>query len=290
VTVIHAPRVDATASIDPTARIDPTAVIGPGCIVEAGAVVGPRCTLGPQNRVRSYAVIVQDTELGARNDVHPTAVLGGDPQDRAFKPEVPGRLIVGDDNIFREGVTVSRGTGDAIPTRIGSHNYFMAASHAGHNVQMGSHVTLANAVLIAGHARIADRVNFGGGAGVHQFCDIGELAMLQGKGCCSMHVPPYAIVSELNVISGINVIGLRRAGLAPEQREQVKALFKLLLRDRTGTPMRQRIATARAMPLDPPALRFVDFIEHAIDHAPPRARGVCTFAPNAAEPDPGCDD
>jgi UDP-N-acetylglucosamine acyltransferase len=277
VTVIHAARTDATATIDPSARIDPTAVIGPGCVIEAGAFIGPRCVLGPQNRVRPYAIIAQDTELGARNDVHSTAVLGGDPQDRAFKPEVPGRLIIGDDNIFREGVTISRGTGDEIPTRIGSHCYFMAASHAGHNVQMGSHITLANGVLIAGHARIGDRVNFGGGALVHQFVCIGELAMFQGGGQASMHVPPYALVTRLNIISGINAIGLRRTGVTPEQREQVKAVFKIVLRDRSGTPIRDRIAAAAALPLDPPATRFVEFVRDAIDLPAPRARGLCEF-------------
>jgi len=223
-------------------------------------------------------MVVQDTVLGAHNDVHPYAVLGGDPQDRAFKPEVPGRLIVGDHNIFREGVTLSRGTGDEIPTRIGSHNYFMAGSHAGHNVQMGSHCTLANAALIAGHARIGDRVNFGGSAKVHQFCHVGDLAMFQGGSAASMHVPPYAVVMEVNIIGGINVIGLRRTGVTAEQREQVKSVFKAVCANRSGRPISERLAEIRGQSLDGPALRLLEFMEETIALAPPRARGICMFA------------
>jgi len=227
--------------------------------------------------------------FGERNDVHPYAVIGGDPQDRAFNPSVPGRLIVGDDNVFRESVTVSRGTGDEIPTRIGSGCYFMAGSHAGHNVQMGSHVTLANATLIAGHARIGDRVVFGGGAVVHQFTIVGENAMLQGLSGVSMHVPPYCLASGVNLLAGLNIIGLRRSGVTPKQREQVKAVFKALCAERSGTPLRERVDSIRHPDLEAPALRFLDFVAAALDEKPPRSRGICALPIDRAktsEPDP----
>lgn len=282
-------RIDASASVDPSAHIDPSAVIGPGCIVEALAFVGPRCVIGAGTRLRPRAMIVQDTELGERNDVHPYAVLGGDPQDRAFRPEVPGRLVIGHDNIFRESVTISRGTGAEIPTRIGSHCYFMAAAHAGHNVQVGSHVTFANGVLIAGHARIGDRVTLAGCAMVHQFCHVGPLAMFQGGGACSMHCPPYAVIRDVNVIAGINVIGLRRAGVTLDQREQIKRVFKAICRDRTGRPLVDRIAEARAWTLEKPALDFLEFVDDAMAQTPPRARGLCVFPPPRFRSEPAAE-
>jgi len=289
VTLVESKRIDPSAIIDPAARIDPTSTIGPGCVIEMGAFVGPRCVVGAHTRLRPHAVIVQDTVMGAHNDVHSCAVLGGDPQDRAFKPEVPGRLEIGDHNIFREGVTLSRGTGDEIPTRIGSHCYFMAGSHAGHNVQMGSHVTLANAVLIGGHARIGDRVTCGGGAVVHQFTILGEMVMMQGISGVSMHVPPYCIVAGVNELAGLNVVGLRRSGVTPPQRDQVKSLFKTICADRTGTPLRTRLEAIRPSELEGPALRFFEFVQSALAEKPPRAKGVCampverTTAPEPAE-------
>jgi len=276
VTVAQTHRIDQSATIDPTARIDPSAVIGPHCRIEAGAFIGPRCIIGAHTRLRPFAVIVQDTELGERNDVHSHAVLGGDPQDRAFNPEVStGKLIIGNDCIFREGVTISRGTGDEVPTRIGSSCYFMAASHAGHNVQMGSFVTLANAVLIAGHARIGDRVNFGGGAVVHQFTHIGEMAMFQGISGVSMHVPPYCVVAGVNTVVSLNTVGMRRAGFTPEDRERVKTAFRLICADRSGVSMTDRVAHLQAQDPQGPAKRFVDFVRDALAEKPPRARGIC---------------
>lgn len=276
-TVAYAHRIDPTAAIDPSARIDPGAVVGPGCTIEAGAIIGPRCVIGAHTRVRPYGIIVQDTVVGEHNDVHSYAVLGGDPQDRAFKPEVPGRLVIGDHNIFREHVTLSRGTGDEVPTRIGSHCYFMAESHAGHNVQMGSHVTLANGALIGGHARIADRVNFGGGAMVHQFVHIGYLAMLQGGACISMHVPPFCVANGLNLIAGMNVIGMRRNGVTADQREQVKSALKAICRDRSGAPLAERMDALKRQNFDEPARVFMSFVEAALSESPPRARGICSF-------------
>ena len=282
-TVASAHRIDPTANIDPGARIDPSAVIGPGCVIETGAIIGPRCVIGAHTRIRPYAMVVQDATLGEHNDVHPYAVLGGDPQDRAFKPDVPGRLVIGDHNIFREHVTLSRGTGDEVPTRIGSHCYFMAEAHAGHNVQIGSHVTLANSVLIGGHARVADRVNFGGGAMVHQFVSIGYLAMFQGGGCASMHVPPFCVVYGVNLIAGMNVIGMRRNGVTAEQRDQVKAAIKAICRDRTGCALADRMNTLKEMHLDEPARVFMSFVEAALSESPPRARGICSFVRSHAK-------
>jgi len=274
---VSSPNIHPEARVDPLARVHPTSRVGAGAVIEANAVVGPQCVIGAGTRLRTGSVIVEHTTLGEGNDVHPTCVLGGDPQDRAFTGEIRGELIIGDRNIFREGVTFNRGTGNGPPTRVGSGCMFMAASHAGHNCQIGDNCTFANGALLAGHVRMGAGVVMAGGTAVHQFTNIGDGVMFQGGAMVGMHVPPYMVLTGVNRIAGINRVGLRRnPAMAPRDREEIKELYKAVFRHRGAAPLlalAEELLAKRDWGLA--GTTFLRFIVDALNEKPPRARGVC---------------
>lgn len=272
-----APRIDPTATIHASADVHPSATIGPGVVIERDVLVGPDCTIGAGTRLRARSIIVERTTIGRHNDVHPYAVLGGDPQDRAFNPNERGWLIVGDNNIIREHVTLSRGTGDLVPTRVGSGCMLMSASHVGHNAQVGDKVVMANACVLAGHCRIGDGCVLSGATAVHQFTHVGQGVMFRGGAMVSQHVPPFVIVGDHNRLSGLNRVGLRRnPAMKPEDRTQATAVYRALFRDRDATPIRSVVAQLRARSWGTAASCMLDFVEESLDQTGPRARGLCT--------------
>lgn len=276
----QAGSIATSATIAPDALIHPSATIGEQAVIETGVIVGPRCVVGAGTRLRARCVIVQDTTLGEHNDIHPYAVLGGDPQDRAYNPETPGKLIIGSRNLIREGVTISRGTMPGPDTVIGDSNMLMAQSHIGHNCRVGSFNTFGNGASLAGHVHLGDRVTLSGFALVHQFVDIGDLCMFQGGAAVSMHVPPFVIVtaSTRNTLAGLNTVGLRRTpGFTDEDRTQVKRLFRRLFRDRGAAALGPLLEQVRAEPLSPAGSRLVEFCQRAMNpENPRRARGLCS--------------
>ncbi|MEM9082584.1 MAG: acyl-ACP--UDP-N-acetylglucosamine O-acyltransferase [Planctomycetota bacterium] len=268
----------ATATdVHPTAIIDESATLGEGVTVGAGALIGPNCVIGAHTRVREKAVVVQDTTIGERNDLHPYCVIGGDPQDRAHKDDDLAQLFVGDDNVFREFVTISRGTAGGEPTRIGNRNMFMASSHAGHNVQIGSDCAFANSASISGHAIVGDRCIFSGFTGVHQFCEIGTGVMFSAHCAVSKHVPPFTIVSGPNTTAGININGLRRyPGVTSDDRREMKELYRTIFRREDSQLLNEAIAEARAKGTGIAGTIFLDFLERAMGHEGRFARGLVT--------------
>ncbi len=268
---------ETAASIDPSARIDPSATIADGAIIEADVVVGPGVSIGPGTRVRARAMIVEHTTIGARNDIHPYAIIGGDPQDLAYDPDTNrGTLVIGDDNVIREFVTIGRSTGDGRPTRIGSRCFMMSQSHVGHNAQLGDHVVMANGASVAGHATVGDRVVLSAYCLIHQFCDIGDMVMFRGGMSTTMHVPPFVILGMGNCVAGLNVVGLRRAGFSQEEREHVKQAYRAVYRTRGGRSIAQTIDELKQRTgWTPPAQRFIDFIGAHLDLPRPRNRGIC---------------
>ena len=262
-----------SSSIHASATIDPSATIGEGVVIEADAYVGPDCKIGDGCRLRMRSVVMHNTTLGESCDVHPYAVLGGEPQDFKYDPAVPGSLVIGDRCVFREGVTIHRSVGDGQATTIGSDCYFMAYSHAGHNTIVGNNVTLVNGVLLAGHVRVGDRCFFGGNSGVHQFCDIGEGVMFQGVAIATMHALPFTIVSGVNVCAGINVVGLRRTeGVGREDIAQVRNMHRTLFRE--GRMLGSAIDTLNEQRWGPWSQRMLGFANHVRAYEPPRARGI----------------
>lgn len=267
--------------VHPTAEVHPSAELGEGVEVGALAYVGPGCVVGAGTRLLRGAVLVKHVELGESNEVGEYAVLGGNPQDRAYNDARPGRVVIGARNVFREYVTISRSTvkesGEGRETRIGSDCLFMVNSHAGHNVWVGDGVTLANGAVLAGHASVGDRTMLSANCGVHQFCRVGEGVMFQGIAGMSMHVPPYVVVAGINIVGGLNVVGMRRAGFSAEEREQVKAVFKAIFRQRLGARLEDRIRAAEAVGPSGPAARFVEFVRATLEDKPPYRRGLVSL-------------
>jgi len=213
-----------TAIIAPGAEIHPDAEIGPYCIV------GPDCVVGARTVLHPHVHLVRCTRLGEDNVIHTGAVLGGDAQDRKYDGR-PTWLIIGDRNHIREYSTIHRGTGDGGETRIGDDNLLMAYFHMGHDGRLGSRCTIANSVGISGHCVIDDDVNIGGMVGIHQFVRIGRRAMVGGFSRITQDVPPYLLVNGVPAeVVGLNIVGMRRAGMDQETRTLIKRAYKLVYR------------------------------------------------------------
>jgi UDP-N-acetylglucosamine acyltransferase len=218
-----------TAIVEPGAQVDPSSEVGPF------AVIGAHVRLGPGNQVHSHAVITGHTTIGAGNRFFPFSAIGGVPQDLKYKGE-PTTLEIGDRNTFREYVTVNTGTvGGGGVTRIGSGCLFMASSHVGHDCQIGDGAIIANSVALAGHVVLEDHVHFGGLSASHQFCRVGRLAFVGGMSGVAMDVAPYCMANGSRAeLTGLNTIGMQRAGFTEDQVGRVKQAYKILFRSNLG--------------------------------------------------------
>ena len=263
-----------TAILEPGAQLGVDVQIGPYAYVAATARLGDGCVLGP------HAVVLEHTTLGARCRVHSGAVIGDLPQDLSFKNE-PSFVVTGDDCVFREGVTIHRGTKPGTTTRIGNHVFMMANSHAAHNCEVGDRVILANGVLLAGYVTVGERCFFGGASAVHQFCHVGRLAMIGAAAIITKDLPSFCITlsTENSRIGGLNIVGLRRAGFTAEQRAQIKQAFGVLYRSGLNTTQaRERLLADTANPF---AAEYAEFLAHA-------KRGICRPSFNISD-DPEAD-
>lgn len=193
--------------------------IHPTAIVEPGAQLGADCVIHP------YAIVKRWAELGDRVTVHPFAVVGGDPQDLKFQG-APSKVRIGSDTRIRESVTVNRGTHEGSVTQVGSNCLLMACSHVAHDCTVGDNVVIANGVLLAGHVTVGDHAILGGAAVFHQFIRVGERCMVSGGSRCSLDLPPYGLVAERDDVAGLNLVGLKRMGLAREAVRQLKDAFR----------------------------------------------------------------
>ena len=212
-----------TAVIDSNAKLDVSVSVGPYAVIDGEVEVGPDCRIGP------HAYLTGATRIGSGNSIHAGVVIGDAPQDLKYQGE-PTRLSIGNDNVFREHVTVHRSTNLEGETSIGSNNYFMANSHVGHNCRVGDRVIMANGALLGGHVLVEDNVFISGNCLAHQFVRIGKLALMQGGSAISKDLPPYTIARGDNGICGLNVVGLRRAELTSQQRIELKRLYQRLFR------------------------------------------------------------
>jgi UDP-N-acetylglucosamine acyltransferase len=216
--VIH-----ATAIVHPKAKLDPTAQVGPYAVIDEGVEIGAACVVGP------HVYLTGRTSIGARNQFYAGCVIGEAPQDLKYQG-APTGLRIGDDNVFREHATAHRSADPAEETMIGSHNFLMAHCHVAHNCRVGDHVILANGALLGGYARVDDRAFISGNCLVHQFVRVGTLALMQGGSAISKDLPPFTVARGDNGICGLNTVGLRRAGMAPGERLELKRLYHLLFR------------------------------------------------------------
>ncbi len=257
--VLLTPMIHPTAIIHPGAKLDSAVQVGPYAVIEEGVELGANCVIGP------HVYLTGQTTIGAGNIFHAGCVIGDAPQDLKYKGE-PTRLRIGDHNVFREHFTAHRSARAGEETMIGSHNFFMAHSHVGHNAAVGHHVILANGALLAGHVSVADHAFLSGNCIVHQFVRIGTLALMQGGSAISKDLPPYTVARGDNGICGLNTVGLRRAGFTGGQRLELKRLYHLLFRSQT--PLRRALAAARRESFGETARVLLDFVAAS-------RRGVC---------------
>lgn len=217
-----------TAIVSPAAKIGHNVRIGPYCVIGANVEVGDDCVL------HSHVVLEGPSKFGKGNEFFPFSMLGGKSQDLKYIGE-PTYLEVGDHNVFRENVTVHRGTFEKLPTRIGSHNLMLCYSHVAHDCQLGDHIILSNSVAIAGHITIEDHAIVSGVAAVHQFCRIGRHAIVGGLSKVVKDVPPFMIVDgNPSSTRGLNLVGLQRRGFAEDDIKHLKLAYKKLFLKKEG--------------------------------------------------------
>ncbi len=232
--------------IHPSAYIDPTAELGKNVTVGPHCYVGPHVVLGDDCELRNNATIGSRTTCGRQNVFYAGCVVGEDPQDLKYKGQ-PTRLEIGEDNVFRECVSVNRGTevADGL-TRIGSHNRFMAYVHIAHDAVVGDGCILSNCVQLAGHVHLEDHVTMGGIIGVHHFTTIGKMAYVGGMTRITADVPPFMSISgDPSRIRGFNETGMRRWGYGEEQIRSIREAYKMLYgkkADSYGASIQERIA------------------------------------------------
>ena len=221
--------------IDPSAKIHPSSVIEEGAVIGAGCQIGPFCVIGPKVRlgkgvvIKSHVVIEGMTEIGDETTVFQFASIGAIPQDLKFKGEET-RLVIGKRNRIREYVTMNLGTeGGGGVTRVGDDGLFMASAHVAHDVQIGDRVILVNSVAVAGHCVIEDDVIVGGLSGIHQWVRIGQGAIIGALSMVTADVLPHALVQGPRAeLDGLNLVGLKRKGVARDDINQLRAAFQML--------------------------------------------------------------
>ena len=223
--------------IHPQAVVAASAKLGEGVKIGAYAVVGEDVELGDGCVLHPHAVVQGPSKFGKNNAFYAFSAIGGDAQDYTFRGE-RAELIAGDGNIFREYVTVSRGTQKGGgKTSLGDGNFFLAYSHIGHDCQVGSQALFVNGATLAGHVTVDDFATVGAFSPVHQFCRIGRYAYIGAGTVITQDVPPFSrVVTERETKSfGINTIGLERKGFSPERLQTLKRAYRLLLRSKLNT-------------------------------------------------------
>jgi len=219
-------EIASSAIVSPKARIAENVVIGPFSIIEN------EVEIGAGTRLDSHVVIKNYTTLGRENHLHMGVLLGSDPEDKNFQAE-RSYLKIGDRNTFREYSTASRGTPPESATTIGNDNYIMIGTHVAHNCQLGSGIVVCNNCSLAGYVEVEDGAFLSGGVVVHQFSKIGRLAMIGGNTRVNLDVPPFVLASEFNVaVHGLNLVGLRRAGISRDAIRQLKEAYQILYRSK----------------------------------------------------------
>jgi len=259
------PLIHPSAFVDPASHLAADVEVGPGAIIESGAVIGKGC------RIQAHAVITGHVKMGARNTVGYGAILGADPQDYDFKSGTKSEVLIGDDNILREYVTIHRGTKEGSVTRVGDNNFLMVGVHLGHNAAIGNRVIIANNCLLAGYVEVQDGAVLGGGSVFHQFLRVGRLCMVRGGERFPKDIPPFVSAYGTSMVAGINAVGMKRAGFSSETRLEIKRAFRLIYH--SGLNITQALEESKKTSWGPEAQEFLDFIASA------KKRGVCAAKP-----------
>lgn len=251
--------------------IHPTAIVEPGAELDSGVVVGPFCTVGANVKVGrgtkllSHVVLSGHTTIGEENEIFPFASVGTIPQDLKYKGE-PTLLIIGDRNKIRESATLQPGTVQGGGrTVVGHNNLFMAYTHVAHDCIIGNDNIFANSVQLSGHVEVNNGAVVGGISGIHQFCRIGDMAMVAAGSIVVQDVPNFCVVQgDRATLRGMNVIGMKRKGLVASDLAALKSIYKQLFLSPLPT-VDETIEACRSKGLlnNPHAKRMVEFIREA---------------------------
>lgn len=220
-------------TISPLSHVDPRAELGEDVEIGPFCSIGPDVVLGDRCKLISHVALLGLTRIGSNNQFHPGAVIGGDPQDYSYSG-APTRVEIGDDNIFREGVTVNRAAEkEDHVTVVGNRCFLMANSHVGHNCRVGNNVAFCNGVLLGGHVHVHDFAILSGNVCVHQFASVGTSAFISGGSRVVVDVPPYMLMqgNDDPQIVTINLVGMQRRGISQDAIRVVKRAHKLLFRE-----------------------------------------------------------
>src|SRR5438067_3153171 len=249
-------HIHPTAIVDPRAEISAGTTIGPYCVIAADVVLGQNCWL------QQHVTLCGPMRAGARNKFYASCSIGQQTQDLKYQGE-PTYLEIGDENTFREFVTISRSTTNKGKTRIGNRGTFLAYSHVAHDCEVGDAVVFSNNGTLAGHVKVGDHAVIGGLTAVHQFCRIGRFAITGGCSKIVQDVPPFMIADGNPAkVRGINLIGLERSGFPPENVKWIKEAFRLIYRSKYNT--RQAIEAIRnELPSSLEVNQIVEFIDQS---------------------------
>lgn len=252
--------------IHPTAIVEDGAQLGADVEVGPYAIIGPQAVIGAGCRILSHAVIADRVTMGEKNVVGHGAVIGAPPQDFAHDLSMASEVRIGSGNTFREHVTIHRGTKEGTATVVGDGNFVMVGVHLGHNARVGDRTIIANNCLLGGYVDVADGAVLGGGTVFHQHMRIGRMAMVRGGTRFGQDITPFVMADEDNKLSGLNAIGLRRAGFSSGTRLEIKRLFRHVFR--SGMNVSQAMAVLDESQWGPEAREMIDFIRAS-------KRGVC---------------
>ena len=247
------------AQIHPSAIVDPSAEIGAGTIIGPYCVIAPEVMLGENCWLQHHVTLCGPMRAGARNKFYAYCSIGQQTQDLKYQGE-PTYLEIGDDNTFREFVTINRSTISAGKTRVGNRGNFLAYSHIGHDCTVGDEVVFSNNGTLAGHVQVGNHAVMGGLTAVHQFCRIGRFAIMGGCSKIVQDVPPFMIADGNPAeIRGVNLVGLERKGFTPESVKWIKEAFRLIYRSKYNT--RQAMEAIREeLPQNEEITQIIEFI------------------------------
>ncbi len=258
----------------PPQKIHPTAIISPEADLAEDVQIGPNCvltgkvTLGPGVRLIAAVHIQGPVTIGAGTILYPGSCVGFEPQDYKFTPGSPtAGVVIGERCLLREHTSVHAATSLEMPTTLGNECLMMACSHVGHDCRIGNKVIMVNYTGISGHCEVGDGVTFSGHVGLHQFVRIGRLAFLSGGVAVGMDVPPFCMVNERNRLGGLNLVGMRRGGIARTEITEVRRAFRDCFRRPPPTKEMLQILDARRE-RSPAVAEIAEFIRAS-------SRGIC---------------
>src|ERR1700726_4567060 len=247
-------NIHPTAVVDTEAEIGPDVVIGPYCVIGREVTIGAGCWL------QNHVIVCGPVKVGAGNRFHAFCSIGQQTQDLKYQGE-PTYLDIGDENTFREFVTINRSTTSEGKTRVGSRGNFLAYSHIGHDCTVGDEVVFSNNATLAGHVQVGNHAVMGGLTAVHQFCRIGRFAIMGGCSKIVQDVPPFMIADGNPAeIRGVNLVGLERKNYPAESVKLIKEAFRLIYRSKYNTGQAIE-AINKELPQSEEIREIVEFIE-----------------------------